>query len=126
MKRLFAAVLFALSLAACQTVPQQPPDLADIAATICPPMQAALGVLAMPGMLEPAAEAEYAAAVPAVNAVCAAGRSVQLADLHSLSIGLPTLAKLAQAAPISDGDRRAVIIGLAVAQASIAAIERGQ
>lgn len=125
MKRLFAAMLLVMAVAACQTVPQQPPDPADVAAAICPPLQTALSVLAAPGLLDPAAE--VAVAVPLVAAVCAAGQSVLLADLHSLAAaGLPALAKVAQSVPIDDGDRRAVIISLAVAQAAIAAIGRGQ
>lgn len=124
MKRILAAALLALSLAACQTV-QQPPDLAEIAGAICPPLQAAVGVLAVPGVpgvLDPAAEAEIAIAEPLI----AAGQTVQLIDLRSLAAsGLPALAKVAQAAPIDDSDRRAVIISLAVAQAAIASIGRG-
>lgn len=126
MKRILIAALFALSLVACQTV-QRPPDLAEVAGAICPPLQAAVGVLAVPGALDPAAEAEITVAVPLIAAVCSAGQTVQLIDLRSLATsGLPALAKVAQATPIDDSDRRAVIISLAVAQAAIASIGRGK
>lgn len=126
MKRLVAASIFALVLAACQTVPQ-PPDVADVLAIACPPVQVALSVLAVPGALDPAVEADIAVAAPLVAAVCEARKTVRLDDLHALTAtALPAVSRIAQASPLDQEQKQAVVLGVAVAQAALTPLIGGR
>ncbi|CBJ38358.1 protein of unknown function [Ralstonia solanacearum CMR15] len=129
MKKLIALclVMSAALLAACATTPtdgQQPlPTPAQVAAQVCPSAQAVLTVLAMPGAVDAAVQADLASATPVVSAVCATGATVTALDLHNLaSNGLPVLLKIVQASPLPDKDKQAAVLGVAIAQAALAPI----
>ncbi|MGK2829267.1 hypothetical protein ACSI5F_04060 [Ralstonia pseudosolanacearum] len=129
MKKLivFCVAMTAALLAACATTPtggQQPlPTPAQVAAQVCPSAQAVLTVLAMPGAVDAAVQADLASATPIVNAVCAAGATVTVLDLHNLaSNGLPVLLKIVQASPLPDKGKQTAVLGVAVAQAALAPI----
>lgn len=127
MKRLIALAVVVL-LSACQTV-GQPVQLtsktpAQIAADVCPSVQAVLGVLSVPGAVDPAVEADLAVAAPIVNAVCNGGALVTLPDLQSLSSVVPVLVKVVQLSPLQDDDKRAATLGIALVQAALAPLVR--
>ncbi|QMV32432.1 hypothetical protein 8G_00038 [Ralstonia phage Hyacinthe] len=129
MKKLITLCLAmtAALLAACATTPtggQQPlPTPAQVAAQVCPSAQAVLTVLAMPGAVDAAVQADLASATLIVNAVCAASATVTVLDLHNLAgNGLPVLLKIVQASPLPDKDKQAAVLGVAVAQAALAPI----
>ncbi|MGA4275554.1 hypothetical protein ACKZDW_02615 (plasmid) [Ralstonia syzygii subsp. celebesensis] len=129
MKKLIALciAMCAAMLAACATAPTgQPstlPTPAQVAAQVCPSAQAVLAVLTVPGAIDPAVAADLATATPIVNAVCAAGATVTVLDLHSLAAnGLPAILKIIQASPLPDKDKQAAVLGVAAAQAALAPI----
>lgn len=124
MKKLFVIAVAALVLAACATV-GQPVQLtsktpAQIAADVCPSVQAVIGVLSVPGAVDPAVEADLAVAGPIVNTVCNGGALVTLPDLKSLSSVVPVLVKVVQLSPLPDDDKRAATLGIALIQAALA------
>ena len=124
-KKIIALAVAALFGAACQTsggvvqITSRTP--AQVAASVCPSVQAVVGVLSVPGALDPAAEAELLAAVPLIDAVCSVGDLVQLVDLQALhKNAVPVLLKAVQASPLDADKKQAVTLGIAVAQAAIA------
>ena len=117
-------VLAAIFITACQTI-GQPVQLtskspAQIAADVCPSVQAVIGVLSVPGAVDPAVEADLAVAAPIVNTVCNGGALVTLPDLQSLSSVVPVLVKVVQLSPLPDDDKRAATLGIALIQAALA------
>jgi len=123
MKRFIALIVVAL-LAACTTT-GQPVQLTSktpnqIAADVCPSVQAVVGVLAVPGAADPAIAADLVVAAPLIDAVCDSG-SVNIADLQSLlRNGVPVLLKVIQAVPISPEEKQAATLGIALINAALA------
>lgn len=123
------AVAFAALAIGCATQPgtagqaKAIPTPAQLAAQVCPSAQAVLGVLSVPGAVDPKVAVDLAVATPIINTVCAAGATVQVTDVHSLATsGLPALLRVVQVAPIPDKDKQAAVLAVAVAQAAIAPI----
>jgi|GEM_PF-1300818 len=100
------------------------PTPAEVAAEICPPTQAALGILSAPGVLaDPKLIADLSIANVAVNAVCSAGSSVAVNDLHAMAVnGIPALQKIVAVAPVSAQVKQDTSVGLAVAQAVLSQV----
>lgn len=97
-KTLCRAVVFsAASLAGCAGVaPQQAatpaPTLPQVAAQVCPPVQASLAALQALPTLPAATQADLALAVPLVDAVCGVGATVDVSSLQALErTALPIL-----------------------------------
>ena len=118
--KLIIAALVALSLVACASVGQAAKTPAQVAAEVCPSVQAVLAVLSVPGAVDPAVDADLLVAAPAVSAVCNGGQLVQLSDLKSLSSIVPLLIKVVNLSPLPQADKQAAILGVAIVQAALA------
>ena len=90
----------------------------QIVAQICGPTQAALTVLNAPGALSPALKADLNTITPTINTVCAVGATVDMSSLATFATtGLPGILQLVSVAPMPEGAKAGVIVGIAVAQA---------
>lgn len=89
---------------------------AQIAAQVCPPLQATL--TSLQGLiLAPSAMADIALASTAVNTVCALGSTVNLANLQTIvATALPALVTVVKASPLTVAQQNAIILDLSVAQ----------
>ncbi|MEN6629799.1 MAG: hypothetical protein ABFC42_09150 [Sulfuricella sp.] len=122
-KKIIALAIAALFVAACASVGQVAKTPAQIAADVCPSVQAVVAVLSVPGAVDPAVEADLLAAGPVISAVCNGGDLVQLADLRNLSANaVPALLKVIQWSPLPPADKQAATLGIAVAQALLAPV----
>ena len=121
----FAAAL----LAACAT-PTSPgvttiQTPSEIAAQVCPPLQTALtGLNALVGL--PAnAKADLVIVTPLVAGVCAAGATVNAANLKTLQqSALPALMNAVQASGMEAEQQNALILDLTAAQFALSAVEQ--
>lgn len=118
--KLIIAALVALSLVACASVGQVAKTPAQVAADICPSVQAVVAVLSVPGAVDPAVDADLLVAAPVVSSVCNGGQLVQLSDLKSLSSIVPVLIKVVNLSPLPPADKQAAILGVAIVQAALA------
>ena len=118
--KLIIAALVALSLVACASVGQVAKTPAQVAADICPSVQAVVAVLSVPGAVDPSVEADLLVSAPIVSAVCNGGQLVQLSDLKSLSSIVPVLIKVVNLSPLPQADKQAAILGVAIVQAALA------
>lgn len=125
MRKLLCA-LCALLITACattETIDTTTLTPTQLAARVCPPVQAVLGVLAIPGAADPKVAASLAVVTPVVNAACAAGADTQLADIRTLAAqAVPAILQIIQAAPIDDRDKQTALLTLAVVQAVLAPV----
>lgn len=123
-RNLFVAAL-CVALAACGTLTAGPgtpvgspagKSPAQIAAQVCPPLQATL--TSLQGLiLAPSAMADIALASTAVNTVCALGSTVNLANLQTIvATALPALVTVVKASPLTVAQQNAIILDLSVAQ----------
>ena len=126
MKKLIAigAAACAIILAACAAPAGQPQTLPtpdQVVAQVCPSAQAVLEVLKTPGAVDAEVADKIAKAAPMIDAVCAEGAKVTDIDLRTLAKdGLPAVLKIVQASPLSDKDKQAAVLGIALAQAALA------
>ena len=122
MKRSILLFIAFVALAACQTTGGTAPSLADIQAKVCPPVKAVLVVLENSPTVDAALQARLKEADPLVNIACIADAAITAGDLHALADrALPVLLEVVAAAPLSDDQKNAAILGIAVAQAAISA-----
>lgn len=99
------------------------PTPAQVANQICPPVQAALTVLSVPGVLDPKLGAELAVATPIIDGVCTASATVNVNDLHSLaSTALPAVLQVVQVSTLSPQAKQDATIGIAAAQSALAQV----
>jgi hypothetical protein len=123
MKKLFAIAIL-LTLSACVTapVPLAPLTPVQVAAQVCPPVQVALGSLQMLVGLPLGAQADLAAAVPLVAAVCSAGATANPASLQSLAqTALPLVLGVVKASALTAADQNNIVLAVGAAQIVIAA-----
>ncbi len=122
MKKTLLILFCAQTLAACQTTGGTAKSAQDIAASVCPPLQAALVVLvhADDATLKPEIKTQIVTLQPYLVTACAAGAS--FADLHDLADnGLPLALNVVDALPLSETQRNTAVLAIAVAQAAISA-----
>ncbi|WP_353192091.1 hypothetical protein [Pandoraea pnomenusa] len=111
------AAVISLVLAACTTTTQSVPTPAQVAARVCPPVEVAITSLQQVSGMSDAALQALADAQPVVNAVCAAGSSVDAVNLQTLaSAGLPALITVVKASPLSLQDQDRIVLGVTTAQ----------
>lgn len=116
-----ALIACALALSACASVSQPVQKTpAQIAADICPSVQAVIGVLSVPGAVDPSVSTDLAVAAPIVATVCNGGALVKLSDLQSLSSVVPVLVKVVQLSPLAADEKQAATLGIALVQAALA------
>lgn len=120
MKRFFLVLALA-SVAACSTVPANQPTPQQIADGICPPIQTALTVLSVPGIVDPAVEADLAVATPIVAAACSPSAVADLSNISALANdAIPLLLKLVAASPdIPANDKTGILLGVKIAKALV-------
>lgn len=127
MKKLFVIAVAALALAACATV-GQPVQLtsktpAQIASDVCPPLQAALEVLTVPGAIDPGSQADLVATSQAVGVVCSLGDAAQVSDLRAISEQvIPFVVRNVVLMGIPDPQKQEIVLALAVAKAALGAV----
>lgn len=125
MKRfaMLAACAAALSfaLAACSTTGQTVQTPAQVAARVCPPVEVAITSLKQVNGMSDSALHALDDAQPVVNAVCAAGATVDALNLQTLATaGLPAIIAVVKASPLSAQDQDRVILGVTTAQILLA------
>ena len=128
-KFLCSALLFsAASLAGCANVaPRSGQTPAQIAAQVCPPIQATLDTLQMLPGLPGDTEANLALAIPIVNGVCSAGATINLSSLRTLEgTALPILSDVAKAAALSSADQERILAAQLVLSAAFTIADPGQ
>lgn len=123
-KSILVAVLMACAIAGCATTAGTQPTPAQVAAQVCPPIQAALTVLSVPGAVDPSVEANLMIAKPIVATVCNGATFAAVADLHDLAEkAIPALLAIVESDPdISADDKKNAVLGVAVAQAVLAPV----
>lgn len=107
-----------LSMSGCATapgVPRQSPQ--QIAAQVCPATQTTVsGLLELRG-LDAAAHSELVTAGQMVDAICASAGMVDLSSLKRMSdTVLPTMIRIAKAAPLDPGEHDQIVLELTVCQ----------
>jgi hypothetical protein len=127
MKRLtlfITSLCVAAVMVACATAPGAAKlTPAQIAAQVCPPTQAALTSLQALTGLPAVAQTDLTKAKPMVDAVCAAGATVNIANLQTLaSTGIPAIVTIVQASPLPATDKNNVILGIAATQIILDAV----
>ena len=123
MKYIFA-VLAIISLSACQTIRQAHQSAEQVMAQVCPPIEAVVSVLSVPGAVDPVLADELAVAAPTITAVCHADQ-VALADLDALRTNtIPTLIKIINESPLQQDQKQVAVLSIAVAQAALGAINK--
>jgi hypothetical protein len=130
-KSLLASLLAVGLLAGCANAPIKPLPIpvippAELVAQVCPIIKADLLLLESPAgtaLLSPSQQAKVAnAIVPANNAVCAAGATVDLTDLQAFNNTIfPALIQIVSAVPAIP-NQPAVLLGLTLAQPIIGVI----
>lgn len=100
---------------ATKSTPQQ------VLAQVCPAAQITVASLSALRGLSTEAHDDLLAAAPIVDAVCAAGATVDASSLRTLSeTALPALIKIADAAPLSPSVHDQIVLGLTVGQIALA------
>jgi hypothetical protein len=120
---LAAVAAGAMSLTGCAApVPGAPkPTPQQVLAQVCRAAQ--ITVASLSGLRGLSAEAhdDLAAALPIVDAVCAAGATVDIASLKALrDTALPALIKIVDTAPLQPGVHDQIVLGLTVGQIVLA------
>ena len=96
---------------------------AQLAADVCPILQADLPLLQIPGILPPDAEAQLLVIVPMVDVACANAGSIKVTDLQTfVKTGVPTLIKIINAASMPDSQKRLLTIDITLANSIVAPI----
>jgi len=116
-----ALLLSVASLAGCAGIPPkniQTP--AQIAAQVCPPVQATLTSLQALTNLSDTAQADLALAVPIVNAACGVGATVDASSLQALErTALPVLSDLVKVAALSPAEQDGIMAAQIVLSTAI-------
>ncbi|EON10622.1 hypothetical protein [Pandoraea sp. SD6-2] len=111
------AAVLSFALAACSTTGQSVPTPAQVAARVCPPVEVAVRSLQQVSGMGDTALRALADAQPVVNAVCAAGSTVDAVNLQTLaSTGLPAIITVVKASPLSAQDQDRIVVGVTTAQ----------
>jgi hypothetical protein len=123
-----ALLLSAASLAGCANVsPRSVRTPAQIAAQVCPPVQATLDTLQMLPGLPVETQANLALAMPIVNGACSVGATVDLSSLQALEgTALPVLLDVVKATALSPEDQDRILAVQVVLSAAIAIADPGQ
>ena len=128
MKKIFV-LLIALFITACTTTGQPinlplkiiPP--AQLAAQVCPILQADLPLLQLPGVLDPALEAKLQIAIPMIDVACTNAASIKVVDLQTfVNQGVPFLLKVVQASNLPAEQKQLLTINITIANSLIAPI----
>lgn len=120
---LISGFLIFVGIVACGTIPANQQTPQQIAAQVCPAMQITIANLSTLEGLDAQAKADLVTAQPIVSAVCAAGGTVDAASLQTLSAtALPALIKIADAAPLKHELHDQIVLGLTVAQITLAGV----
>ena len=116
-------VLFSLfALAACQTTGAPPPNPAEIAARVCPPLEATLVVLDASPAISAGAREEIGRAAPIVHALCAPGGVASAANLAELADKtLPVIMQAVADSTLPDTEKQNILLSIALAQVALAA-----
>ena len=106
-----ALVFSVASLVGCADIAQQNAQTpAQIAAQVCPPIQATLASLQALPNLSDTAQANLTLAVPIVNTACGIGATVDMSGLQALErTALPILSDLVKAAPLSPAEQDGIV-----------------
>lgn len=116
------AAMLSCALAACSTTAQSIPSPSQVAARVCPPVEVAIASLQQVSGMSDGALQSLAEAQPVVNAVCAAGSTVDAVNLQTLaSAGLPAIITVVKASPLSLQDQDRIVMGVTTAQIFLAA-----
>lgn len=116
------AAVLSFVLAACSTTGQAVQTPAQVAARVCPPVEVAIASLKQVNGMSDAALRALDEAQPLVNAVCAAGSTVDTVNLQMLAnTGLPAIITIVKASPLSAQDQDRIILGVTTAQILLAA-----
>ncbi|VVE69261.1 hypothetical protein PPN31119_03226 [Pandoraea pnomenusa] len=111
------AAMLSFVLAACSTTGQSVPTPAQVAARVCPPVEVAVASLQQVNGMSDTALHALSNAQPVVNAVCAAGSTVDAVNLQTLAnAGLPAIITVAKASPLSAQDQDRIVLGVTTAQ----------
>ncbi|HEX7642040.1 MAG TPA: hypothetical protein VF472_07480 [Burkholderiaceae bacterium] len=120
---LCGALLFSVaSLAGCAGVtPRNVQTPAQIAAQVCPPIQATLGALQALPALPGQAQADLALAIPIVDAACGVGALADVPSLQALErTALPILSNVVKAAALSPAEQDRILAAQIVLSAAVA------
>ncbi len=113
----------AMSLTGCATTtPGAPaPSARQVLAQVCPAAQITVASLSVLRGMSSEAHDDLAVALPIVDAVCAAGATVDIASLKALNdTALPALIKIVESAPLEPGVHDQIILGLTIGQIVLA------
>lgn len=114
-------VLFSLFvLAACQTTAGNKPTPAEIAAKVCPPLEATLSVLQYSPAISDGAKEEIARGAPLVHSLCAPGAVADVTGLADLADRtLPMLMAAVAESTMADKDKQNILLGIALLQITV-------
>lgn len=130
MKKILVLCL-ALMITACASISQPLANLppikiippAQLAAQVCPILQADLPLLQIPGVLDPALQERLAIAIPMINVACANASSIKVVDLQTfVNQGVPFLLKIVQASNLPSEQKQLLTINITIANSLIAPI----
>ncbi|WP_116988836.1 hypothetical protein [Duganella sp. BJB475] len=113
----------AMALTGCATpapgAPKASPQ--QVLAQVCPAAQITVASLSVLRGLSTEAHDDLAVALPIVDAVCAAGATVDIASLKALNdTALPALIRIVETAPLQPGVHDQIVLGLTVGQIVLA------
>ena len=120
---LVAALISACATQATNRTPAAVQTPAEIAAKVCPPVQAALSGLNALAGLPVDAKANLDAVTPIVAGVCAASATINLSNLQTLQqTALPTIINTVKASGMAVERQNSVILDITTAQIILSAV----
>lgn len=116
------AILAAMALAACQSVPQQQIDIPATVAKVCPPIRSAIVLLKVSPSIQPKTLEALNHAGPYIDIACSADIPATATDLYALADkALPQLVEAVAESSLPPDQKEIAVIGLTVAQVALAA-----
>jgi len=120
MKSALLALFAAVFLTACASTGQPKKTPAELAARVCPPLEATIVVLQYSPAITPGAKEEIARGAPLVHAVCAPGALVDVTSLLDVADRtLPMLMQAVAESSLNDTDKQNTLLAIALIQVAL-------
>lgn len=120
MKKTLIILISLFALAACQTAGQPKPTPSEIAAKVCPALEATIAVLQYSPAISEGAKEEIEKGAPMVRAVCTPGLLADVPSLLDLADRLlPTIMRAVSESTMKDGDKQNILLAIALIQISL-------
>jgi small basic protein len=113
----YIIAILLLVVAGCTAPGQLKPETpAQIATQVCPPLQTTMGALGAL-VLDPKVTADLVIAGTAINMVCGAGATINLANLQTASAtAVPVIVGAIKSSPLPDAQKNVLILDVTAAQ----------